>query len=324
LLPANYNYNDQMPVASKTSSARRLPGKPLMRPGPKARIALPWSLRSANGTQILELAPFKKFPWLEHGFSTRTGGVSILNSGEKTLNLGFTDWDQGQNVQQNRKILQSAINASHSTLVPLRQFHSSVVRSFAQAPAEPVQGDASITNLPGLLLAIQTADCVPILLVDPKKRAIGAIHAGWRGTLARIAQKTVGEMQMRYGSKPADILAALGPAIGGCCYEVGTDLVTEFSSQFADAEDYFDELRTGEEPNPLQWLNQMPPGHQPPPKNVHLDLRKANRSQLIAAGLRGNSIFVSDLCTACHPNLFFSYRKEGERSGRLLAVICIR
>jgi YfiH family protein len=171
---------------------------------------------------------------------------------------------------------------------------------------------------------MQTADCVPIFLVDAKKRAVSAIHAGWRGTLARIAEKTVGEMRMHFGSKPADILAALGPAIGGCCYEVGTELVTQFTSQFADAEEYFDELRTGEEPNPLQWLNMMPPGHQPPPKDVRLDLRKANRSQLLAAGLRDANIFVSDLCTACHTDLFFSYRKEAARSGRMLSTIGLR
>jgi len=128
-------------------------------------------------------------------------------------------------------------------------------------------------------------------------------------------------MRMHFGSNPADILAALGPAIGGCCYEVGTELVTEFAAQFPDAEDYFDEPRTGEEPNPLQWLNRMPPGHQPPPKNVRLDLRKANRAQLLAAGLRDANIFVSNMCTACHTDLFFSYRREAARSGRLLSVI---
>jgi hypothetical protein len=274
--------------------------------------------------QILELAPFNKLPWLVHGFSTRTGGASFLASGERLLNLGFTEWDSRENVLKNREVFQSALDASDADLIPLKQFHSAVVHFFEQAPAEARRGDASFTNKAGLLLGIQTADCVPILLVDPKKRAVAAVHAGWRGTLARIAGKTVGEMRMKFGCKPADILAALGPAIGGCCYEVGTELVTEFTSQFADAEDYFDELRTGEEPNPLQWLNMMPPGHQPPPQNVRLDLRKANRAQLVAAGLRDANIFVSDLCTACHTDLLFSYRKEGERSGRLFSAIGVR
>jgi hypothetical protein len=313
-----------MPNAAKSSRIRRLPGKPATRLSPRPKISAPWSLRTVQGTQILELIPFKKLPWLVHGFSTRSGGASVLGSGERVLNLGFTDWDQRENVQKNRQAFQSAIGATEARLALLKQFHSAVTLFLAAPPEEPRKGDASFTNSHGILLGVQTADCVPILLVDPKKRAVAALHAGWRGTLARIAEKTVGEMRKQFGSKPADILAALGPAIGGCCYEVGTELVTEFTSQFADAEEYFDELRTGEEPNPLQWLNMMPPGHQPPPKNVRLDLRKANRSQLLAAGLRDANILVSNLCTACHPDLFFSYRKEAANSGRLLAAIATR
>jgi YfiH family protein len=173
-------------------------------------------------------------------------------------------------------------------------------------------------------LAIQTADCVPILLVDPKKRAIAAIHAGWRGTLARIAAKAIGKMQMYFATNPRDLLAAIGPSIGPCCYEVGTEVATQFLSQFPDAPDYFNEFRTGDEPNPIQWLNMMPPGHQPPPKGVLLDLRKANRSQLLAAGLRPQNIHTIDLCTACRPDLLFSYRKQSPQSGRLMSVIAIR
>jgi YfiH family protein len=325
-----------MPRAAKSSRVSRIPGKPAPRPAVPPRIAPPWTLRNVRSIQILELAPLRKIPWLMHGFSTRFGGASVLDSGERVLNLGFTEWDDRASVLKNRQAFQSALDGSEHTLVPLKQIHSSVVRWFQMPPDEPRRdppvtaglpaqaGDGSLTNAPGLLLGIQTADCVPILLVDAKKRAVAAVHAGWRGTLARIAQKTVGEMCMHFGSNPADIFAALGPAIGGCCYEVGAELVAEFTSQFADAEEYFDELRTGEEPNPLQWLNMMPPGHQPPPKNVRLDLRKASHSQLLAAGLNKANIFVSDLCTACHTDLFFSYRKEGANSGRLLATIGIR
>ena len=310
-----------MPTAAKSSRVRRQPGKPAPRPKVRASVRAPWSLCCVDGVQILELAPFKKFPWLAHGFSTRTGGSSILPSGERVLNLGFTDWDKRETVLKNRKVFQAAIGAGELKLVPLKQFHSAIVHFFDAAPAQPCQGDASFTDKPGLLLAVQTADCVPILLVDPKHRAVAAIHAGWRGTLARIAEKTVGEMRQRFGSDPGDLLAALGPAIGGCCYEVGTELVTKFTAQFAEAEEWFDELRTGDEPNPLQWLNMMPPGHQPPPKNVRLDLRKANRAQLLAAGLADKNIFVSDLCTACHPDLLFSYRKEAGQSGRLVSSV---
>jgi YfiH family protein len=282
-----------------------------------------WSSRSSLGISILQVSAFSKLPWLIHAFSTRPGGVSPL-ANEEVLNLGFTDWDSRENVQENRRRFQIAAGTADLPLVTLRQFHSDLVQVVDDAPADPCRGDASTTNRSGLLLAIQTADCVPILLVDAKKRTIAAIHAGWRGTLARIAAKTIGRMQMHYGSKPTDLLAAVGPAIGGCCYEVGTEVATLFLSQFPDAPDYFDEFRTGDEPNPIQWLNMMPPGHQPPPKGVLLDLRKANRSQLLAAGLRSQNIHVSDLCTACRSDLLFSYRKEGPTCGRLMAVIGIR
>ncbi len=287
------------------------------------RIAAPWRVRKSRGLQILELASFLKLPWLVHGFSTRPGGVSPLES-EKLLNLGFMEWDTRENVLENRRLFQAALGASDLDLIPLKQIHSDVIRAFSQPAAGSCKGDASTTNRPGLLLAIQTADCVPILLVDPKNRAVAAIHAGWRGTLARITEKAVGRMRFEFRSKPADLLAAIGPSIGPCCYEVAADFVTKFTAQFADAADYFDEPRSGEEPNPLQWLNMKPPGHQPPPKNVHLDLRKANRSQLVASGLLAKNIYVSDLCTACHTGMLFSHRREGPLSGRLISAIGLR
>jgi YfiH family protein len=300
--------------SSRKRSAKKQP------PAPHAA----WKLNtSEDGIALLQVPAFSAFPWLIHGFSTSQGEVSTLN-GTKVLNLGFTEWDTRENVQKNRKLFQSALDAAELTLVSLKQFHSDVVHGFSSAPHAPVSADASMTMTPDLLLGIQTADCVPILLLDPKRRAIAAIHAGWRGTLQRIVEKTIGRMKMEFKTDPSDLLAAVGPAIGGCCYEVGTEVAAAFHSQFADAPGWFDELRTGDEPNPLQWLNQFPPGHQPPPKNVRLDLRKANRAQLLAAGLSPQNIFVSDLCTACRPDLLFSYRKQGSESGRMMSVIGIR
>jgi YfiH family protein len=304
---------------TKTSPKKRVL-RNIRRPIARANA---WTTRTSNGVKLLQVPAFSKLPWLVHAFSTRPGGVSPLDN-EKVLNLGFTDWDTREKVQENRRRFQTAAGVPDLPLIALKQFHSDVIHVFDDAPADPCRGDASITNLPNLLLAIQTADCVPILLVDPKKRAIAAIHAGWRGTLARIAAKTIGKMQMHFGTDPADLLAAIGPSIGPCCYEVGTEVATEFLSQFPDAPDYFDEFRTGDEPNPIQWLNMMPPGHQPPPKGVLLDLRKANRSQLLAAGLRPQNIHTIDLCTACHPDLLFSYRKQGPTSGRLMSVLALR
>ena len=282
-----------------------------------------WSERDVNGVRIVQVPALARIPWLVHGFSTRAGGASELD-GNKVLSLGFTEWDQRESVLENRRRFQMALQAQEMALAPLKQWHSDVIHVFEGATGEACRGDGSATNRPGLLLGVQTADCVPILLVDPKKRAVAAVHAGWRGTLARIAVKAAGRMEMHFGSKPGDIVAAIGPAIGSCCYDVGTEVAAEFLSQFADAPDFFDEFRTGDEPNPVQWLNQMPPGHQPPPKNVLLDLRKANRAQLRGIGVKDKNIFVSDLCTACRPDLFFSYRKQSAMSGRQMSVIGIR
>lgn len=194
--------------------------------------------------------------------------------------------------------------------------------------ADAPQCDAALTRQPGLLLAVQTADCVPILLVDTERRCVAAIHAGWRGTLARIAAKTLGRMRVEFGTRPENVTAALGPAIGRCCYEVGPEVAQAFSGQFAPAAEWFDgpfaRLALGEEPNPLPWLTMMPPGHQPPPERVWLDLRAANRWQLLDAGVAPRRIAVSTLCTACRTDLFFSYRREGARTGRLMAAIGIR
>lgn len=311
-----------MPIR-KTSLKKALNGQPEQRTTLRRGIPAPWKLHKSGGLQVLELAPFQKLPWLVHGFSTRGGGASELD-GQKVLNLSFMEWDTKENVAENRRLFQEAAGAKDFAFVAMKQFHSDLIQRFSDPPAQPSKGDASITNEAGVLLAVQTADCVPILLVDPKNRAVAAVHAGWRGTLARVTQKTVGRMHLEFGSKPANLLAAIGPSICPCCYEVGAEFVSKFSAQFADAADYFDEARSGEEPNPLEWLNMSPPGHHPPPKNVHLDLPKANRSQLLAAGLRAQNIFASNLCTGCRTDFFFSYRKEGTLSGRLLSVIGVR
>ena len=305
------------------TTVSRAKGKKRKKRSARQAGASRWSQTLRGGLRILQVPALAKLPWLVHGFSTRVGGVSKLD-GKRVLNLGFTEWDARENVKENRRRLQAAVGAPDLQLVSLLQFHSDAILHFETAPTEPSRGDASVTKSAGLLLAVQTADCVPILLVDPKNRAVAAVHAGWRGTLARIVEKTIGRMQMQFGSEAADLLAAIGPAIGGCCYEVGTEVAAAFSGQFANASEFFDELRTGDEPNPLQWLNMMPPGHQPPPKKVLLDLRKANRTQLEAAGVLAANIFVSDLCTGCRRDLLFSYRKEGAQSGRMMSVIGIR
>jgi polyphenol oxidase len=309
------NTKSKKSSALKAASGAKLGGK---RPSSKD-----WTERTLRGVTVLQATALNKLPWLVHGFSMRQGGVSDLD-GEKVLNLGAVEWDKRENVEENKKRFQAGVGASDLEFVSLHQIHSDVVRIFEATPSKQCKGDALATSRKGLLLGVRTADCSPVLVVDPKKRVVAAIHAGWRGTLARIVAKTIGQMQMEFGSEPKDLLAAIGPTIGGCCYEVGTEVAADFSAKFSNASEFFDELRTGDEPNPLQWLNMMPPGHQPPPKKVLLDLKKANKAQLVEAGMAEKNIFVTEFCTSCDVDRLFSYRKEGAMSGRLLGVIGIR
>ncbi len=213
-------------------------------------------------------------------------------------------------------------------LVTMRQFHSDVIYVASEPGGDSPKADALITRTPGLLLGVQTADCVPILLADTRRRAVAAIHAGWRGTLARIVPKTLGRMRMEFGTRPRDVVAAIGPAIGGGCYEVGPEVAQAFAAQFPSAADWFDgpfeQLALGEEPLWLPWLTMMPPGHVPPPPRVQLDLRASNRWQLMDAGVPEKQMDVNDLCTACRTDLLFSYRREGAKTGRMMAVIGVK
>ncbi len=243
------------------------------------------------------------------------------------MNLGFSDWDERSRVEENRRLFQKSLGAQSMQLIALSQIHSDIIHVVEVVPPHILQGDALITATPGLLIAVQTADCIPILLADPDHRVVAAIHAGWRGTLKRIAEKTVGRMRMLFGTRPEKIIAAVGPGIGRCCYEVGPEVVKEFAGQFENARDWFegpyDALTSGEDPNPLPWLTMMPPGHQPPPPSVQLDLHAANRRILEAAGVAAKNISVSELCTACRTDLLFSYRRE-KITGRMMAAIGFR
>jgi YfiH family protein len=305
-----------------------------------AAVAAAWKPARSGGLQILRAPNLAKLDWLVHGFSTRPGGESEFPPGtgraksgkaERVLNLGFTDWDKRERVMANHERFFRAIGAAKMRPVLLRQIHSDVAYGVSNAmvqAAEPPKGDALFTQEPGVLLVVQTADCVPILLADTKRRAIAAIHSGWRGTVQRIAQKTIGRMQMEFGTLPGDIVAAIGPAIGLCCYEVGTGVAKEFDAKFANAREWFDgpydALASGEnDPNWLPWLTMRPPGHPPPTPTVQLDLIAANRAMLEEAGVPAKNISASGLCTASRTDLFFSYRRE-RTTGRLMAAVAIR
>lgn len=281
--------------------------------------------------QVLRAPDLSSFPWLIHGFSTRPGGVSSCYGGS-TLNLGLTPQDTPDNVARNREAFLLSLGAcdSNKNLWPLLQFkqiHSAVVHRIAAANSEPIAGDGMITNTPGLLLAIRTADCVPILVVDVKRHVVGAFHAGWRGTVARIVEKGVGEMRRHFGSLPRDLRAAIGPSIRKCCYSVGSEVRSQFESQFAYADELFEEVFDANAIHvryPLLFLNQRAPGHGDLGPEIHLDLVKANQRQLRDAGLREDNISVIDGCTACDTACFFSHRAEFGKTGRMMAVIGIR
>jgi YfiH family protein len=268
--------------------------------------------------QIVRVAGWEQYGWLRHGFSTRSGGVSTVYGGN-SLNLGWTKEDDPALVAENRgRFLRGVCGEDDgAVLVGVRQVHSGVVQAvkaedgalegrLQTADGKAVwEGDGLITDLPGVLLGVGTADCVPVLVVDLKKRVVAAFHAGWRGTVARIVERGVSKMGEEYGSRVEDLSAAVGPSIGGCCYTVGDQVRGEFAEQFGYAEELFSR-GYGEE--------------------IRLNLWAANRRQLLDAGLREAQIAVASECTACAREgsgalRYFSHRGEKGVAGRMLNVV---
>jgi YfiH family protein len=278
---------------------------------------------------ILRSETLVRIPWLIHGFSTRIGGISRVYGGN-SLNLGFTKQDSRSAVERNRAAFLAQLGAISGKklwpLVTIRQIHSDLIHCVDGLPKEPLVGDGLITRMRGVLLAIQTADCMPVILVDTKQRAVGVFHAGWRGTVKRIVEKGVGEMRRWFGTLPKDIKAAIGPGIHACCYDVGPEVRQQFESQFAYAEDLFRETKESDpvrEKYPLLFLTARAPGHGELPTKIFLDLVEANRRQLISVGVSPKNISASTLCTACRSDLLFSYRAEKGVTGRMMGAVAI-
>lgn len=290
---------------------------------------MPTPSREKSKVSILRSKSLQKLPWLVHGFSTRTGGTSTPFGGG-ALNLGFGKHDTDSAVQRNRAAFQHNLAVLDKTLWPLitlSQVHSDLIHMVASPPPETLTGDGLITATPHLLIAIQTADCLPVILADSRQRAVGTFHAGWRGTIKRIVEKGVGEMQRCFGSRPRDLLAAIGPGIHSCCYEVGIEVRDQFESQFAYAAQLFRELKDSDpvrEKYPLLFLTARAPGHSDLPVKIFLDLAEANRQQLLETGVLEKNISASELCTSCRTDLLFSFRKERGVTGRMLAVAGIK
>ena len=291
---------------------------------------------ASNGVEWLPVPGWDRVP-LWHGFSTRRGGVSRSYCPEDApgeLNLGFTPEDERANVLRNRELLAEAVTGNRSTpLVTVRQIHSNVLvvggpDSACDEAGKPLaKGDGLMTDQPGMLLGIQTADCIPVLVADRRKRAVAGFHAGWRGTVKRIVENGIGRMRLEFGSRPEDLVAAIGPGNLVCCYQVGEDVLSEFESQFSYGRELFREVYDSDPVRtryPLLFMTQRAPGHSSIGPSIHVDLVEANRRQLLAAGLRAEAIQFVGACTHCHPELFFSHRGSRGQCGRMLSVIGVK
>jgi len=181
-------------------------------------------------------------------------------------------------------------SAPPESLATLRQIHSDIVVPAGGRTGCLGEGDALISNTPGRTVAVKTADCLPILLVDGKNRAVAAVHAGWRGTIGRIVCRTADVLCRTFATKPADLHAAIGPGIGSCCYEVGPEVAAEFGLS----------------------------------GRAHVDLAEANRRQMVGIGIPDRQIYAAGLCTQCRPDDFWSYRREKEGAGRMFSFVGIR
>jgi hypothetical protein len=291
-------------------------------------------VRQKSRIEVLRSPLLDEIPWLASGFSTRMGGKSsVYSPGQAAgeLNLGLSASDERKTVLANRRaFLKQIAGDTEAAMVTLKQIHSSLIRKVTREDAGEdarFRADGMMTAEPGLLLAIQTADCIPILIADRKRRAVAAFHAGWRGTLKRIVENGVGRMRLEFGSRPKDLVAAIGPGIGQCCYAVGEEVHDEFLSQFAYAEELFRDVYDSDpvkEKYPLLFMTARAPGHSNIGPSMHLDLVEANRRQLLDAGLKPEAISVAGQCTSCHSERFFSYRAEHGFTGRMLSLIGIR
>lgn len=244
---------------------------------------------------------------IKHGVATRIGGVS--DAPYHSLNLGLRVGDDISKVASNRKKLYEAIGIDPATVVSGQQRHGDNVAIITKKDMgkgsmkyDGIQNtDALITNVHGVSLMVFFADCVPVLFVDPKRKAIGACHAGWRGTVAKIAAKTLMAMQQNFGTEPDDCLVGIGPSIGKCCYEIDDTVISHYKKVFG----WWEEVVV---PIGNKW---------------RLDLWKTNHRQLVDMGVDSKNIISSNICTSCNTSLFYSYRAEHGRTGVLAALITL-
>jgi len=241
------------------------------------------------GVQYFQFPNLSGLPGLRHGIFTRRGGVS--HHPYESLNVGLGVGDIRDNVKENRRRVARCMSTDH--LIFTRQVHGTGVVKIEDdhVPGVPLTGDALITDLPGNFIAIQVADCQPVLLFDPEKRAVAAVHSGWRGSVENVIGHTVAAMGEAFSSRPENILAGIGPSLGPCC--------GEFVNYRRELPEHF--WKYGDDTN-------------------RFDFWAVSRDQLTDCGVRDENIHVGQMCTRCRTDLFFSYRGEGT-TGRFMAVI---
>ena len=252
------------------------------------------SIRTRNNLPYFEIPEFARIEWVRHAFLTRRGGVSLHPY--DSLNLTDKNGDRKESVAQNEKLVANAFGFDSSRLVRLDQMHRDQILLLKEPfhpLSSPLEYDGLITNCPDIFLAILTADCLPILVVDRKKRVIAAIHAGRQGTALRITAKALRKLKEEFGCLSRDLLVAIGPSIGPFCYEIDEKV---FQQEW---EPYSVPKGAG------RWV---------------VDLARINVAQMKEEGIQESQIFRVDLCTHCQSDLYFSYRKEG-RTGRQLSFI---
>ncbi len=258
--------------------------------------------RESGGVEFLGSSLLEELGFLRHGFSTRRGGVSEGRFG--SLNLGRAGGEAPENVAENRRRFFEAADFPSGRLVEAKQVHGcGVLPAERISPGERACGDALITNAKGLGVAVQTADCIPVLIADARKEAVAAVHAGRKGVACGVLPATIERMREEYGCDPRDMRAALGPAISGERYEVGEECLPPFRERHSNWRDFAAPSGRG------KWL---------------LNLPLAARFQLASAGIPESRIGAPGPCTFSESSRFFSYRRDGTPTGRLLSVIWIR
>jgi YfiH family protein len=265
---------------------------------PKFALLYQIARKERKMAELMEYRLLSGVAGVRHGVSVRDPSRPL------DFSLALHTGQAAEAVLANRRELEERFGPG-SLFVSVLQVHGDGIHVVERGesygwrePAEGIRADALLTDLPGVVLTILTADCVPILLCDPVRKVVGAVHAGWKGSRLEILRKTVEEMERRFGSDPGEILAAIGPAIGRCCYEVGPEVAEHFT----------------------EVEGAVVPGEG---ERFMLDLKAVNRSQLLEAGLKDAHIETSPGCTACESDRFFSYRKEGGCDGRFMSCIML-